>query len=392
MVIMAESEKDLQCLLDKLAEWCSKWRMRLNTEKSKILHFRGSRCKRSQFVFKYAGTDLETVEHYKYLGIFFDEFLKFEYGIEVLEKSAGRALGCIISKFKYLKNAGYKTFKKLYESQVVPISDYFSCLWSHKKLRTANKVHNKALRYFLGVSCKTPIYGMNGDIGWSTPVSRHYLNMLKYWNRLNTMDDSRIAKIVFNWDVLDPSIGWANTMAQLFEKLNIYDLFETRICCNLEYVTNQISILEQSNWLENLETKPKLRTYKTFKYIFETEWYVQSDLSRSRRSILAQIRFGVLALKIETGRYRNLAIHERTCDVCEGGYVEDEKHFICKCNFYDDIRGELYNRVTERQNQDFMNYSDDDKFSYLLSKSQRYLAEFLEKAWIRRRGKIYEQN
>ena len=66
--------------------------------------------------------------------------------------------------------------------------------------------------------------------------------------------------------------------------------------------------------------------------------------------------------------------------------------FACQCKFYDNLRGDLYDRVTKKQNHNFMDYSDDEKLCYLLSCSQRYFAEFLEKACFKRKGQIYRQN
>ena len=40
----------------------------------------------------------------------------------------GRALGAIISKFKYLKDVGFMSYSKMYESDVVPVVDYGSAI------------------------------------------------------------------------------------------------------------------------------------------------------------------------------------------------------------------------------------------------------------------------
>ena len=38
--LLTECEKDLQLLLDKLVQWCNKWKIKINESKSKIMHFR----------------------------------------------------------------------------------------------------------------------------------------------------------------------------------------------------------------------------------------------------------------------------------------------------------------------------------------------------------------
>ena len=54
--------------------------------------------------------------------------------------------------------------------------------------------------------------------------------------------------------------------------------------------------------------------FKTDLYI---ENYIKYNLSSSERSVMAQFRFGILPLNIETGRFRNQALEERLCTLCE---------------------------------------------------------------------------
>ena len=48
MVLIADNEDDLQILLDIMKEWCSKWRLKVNIEKSNIVHFRTTRKNRTE--------------------------------------------------------------------------------------------------------------------------------------------------------------------------------------------------------------------------------------------------------------------------------------------------------------------------------------------------------
>ena len=61
---------------------------------------------------------------YKYLGVFLHEFLSFDIHCEAIRNSAGRALGAVISKFSYFKKIGFKTFDKLFVSNVESVMSY----------------------------------------------------------------------------------------------------------------------------------------------------------------------------------------------------------------------------------------------------------------------------
>lgn len=83
-----------------------KWGMKVNVEKTKIVHFRAPRCTRTKFCFKYDNCIIEIVDSYKYLGVYLDEHLNFYKCTDILTESAGRALGGVIAKFKSLKDCG----------------------------------------------------------------------------------------------------------------------------------------------------------------------------------------------------------------------------------------------------------------------------------------------
>lgn len=64
-------------------------------------------------------------------------------------------------------------------------------------------------------------------------------------------------------------------------------------------------------WNRELDKQAQLWTYKMFKSEFKQEDYVHMDLTLSQRSILAQIRYGILPLRIETGRFEGKAEAKR---------------------------------------------------------------------------------
>ena len=68
LVLISESAEDLQILLDTLYDWCHKWRLHVNVDKTKIMHFRSKTKIRSNFVFNVQGNTLDYVTDYKYLG------------------------------------------------------------------------------------------------------------------------------------------------------------------------------------------------------------------------------------------------------------------------------------------------------------------------------------
>ena len=130
-----------------------------------------------------------------------------------------------------------------------------------------------------------------------------------------------------------------------------------------------------------------------------TENYVKVFMSRKQRTLLAQLRLGILPLEIETGRFRNvkdavtgnfrkLREDERICKICEMNQVENEFHFICVCPKYDVQRTEFYQKVGEKTPQ-FISMNSNEKIVYLLKIEPHLLARFIESIWNIRQNLLY---
>ena len=145
MVLIANSEADLQAMLNSMHNWCHKWRLNVNKDKSNIVHFLPKRKQKTTVKFMFGAHEISIVDKYKYLGVYFDENLTYDHCIKTLSESAGRALGGIIGKFKTFKDIGYNTFG------VIPILDYGVGIWGNHNNKCTNLVLNKAITYYLGV-------------------------------------------------------------------------------------------------------------------------------------------------------------------------------------------------------------------------------------------------
>ena len=84
------------------------------------------------------------------------------------------------------------------------------------------------------------------------------------------------------------------------------DLFYEQNYCDLEETETKLYELCELQWKESLTSFPKLRTYIKHKVEYKEESYFTCNLSKSRRSLIAQ-----LPLAIETGRYTGKSIELR---------------------------------------------------------------------------------
>ena len=166
IVFMSTNESAMRRMLHTLHSWCKRWQMLINTAKSKSVHFRPSRSPRSEQAFSVGINIIETVESYKYLGVIFKEKQDFSSTAKALASGAGRTLGSIIAKMQSMKDFGFKTYEKLYESCITPILDYAASVLGFKCQTDLESVLIKAIRYFMGVHRFAPHLALYGYIGW----------------------------------------------------------------------------------------------------------------------------------------------------------------------------------------------------------------------------------
>ena len=194
------------------------------------------------------------------------------------------------------------------------------------------------------------------------------------------------------WDYSNAAINkynnWSSELKVIFQNADVNN-FSPRSVCNLHTIKMKLCTTDAVKWQDDISQKPKLRTYIKFKSSLETEPYVKSYIPKSQRSTFAKIRCGILQLRIESGRYNNINVEDRICELCSLNEIEDEQHFVCSCTLYSVLREELYAKIVETDD-DFIQLPQDEKFVYLMKKKQKLLSKFVYEAFTIRCQKIYE--
>ena len=193
--------------------------------------------------------------------------------------------------------------------------------------------------------------------------------------------------------------NWCNEIEQIFDSVNCLVIFQERHTCDLLSFESKLKFNLQNEWHNEINKKPKLRTYVHFKNIFKTENYVSAYMLRSHRSLLAQLRSGILPLILETGRlqnirdentghFRKLKVEERVCTLCNLNCIEDEIHFVLVCPKYTQIRSPLLDLLLQKYDH-FVDLANLDKLSFLINYEFKLLARYLHDAWNIRKSNIY---
>ena len=124
-------------------------------------------------------------------------------------------------------------------------------------------------------------------------------------------------------------------------------------------------VLECQSWNESVQNTAKLRTYSLFKEQFKADDYVYLRC-RKFRSMMSQLRLGILPLEIETGRWKSIEVENRLCKLCSQNRVEDEYHFLFDCEVYSDDRVNFFIEISISYHE-FMALSVKDRWKYIMS-------------------------
>ena len=391
IVLLSNSENNLQKMLLYMNTWCEQWCLKINVTKSKVVHFRPKSIDQSSFIFMCGTQIINIVKNYKYLGIILDEHLDFDECITTLSSSASRALSAIINKYNVYKNFSFNIYLQLYNTNVLPVILYGAECWGSKKLKKYRDIQYRAMRFFLGVHNTTSLAAMRGDMGWVDVGIKKSICMIRFWNRLINMENSRLTKRIFLWDYNTGHNNWCIDLKNIFSVIDCMYVYDRKLPCDMKFAETKLIQNDIEVWHHEISVKPKLRTYTQFKTQYMTEPYISKPISRHRRSLLSQFRMGILPLEIETGRFypiydkvlkknRIRESHERICRICKSGDIENELHFLCICPLYQNVRNDLYAKMID-YNPEFINLSTVEKFVYMLTQHQLEVSSYIVMAW-----------
>ena len=204
LVLMSALKESLQKCPDDLNIYCKKWKLKVNTDKTKILIFNksGRLIKKHQFVFE--SEALETVQEFKYLWIIIKASGIFTKGISELSNRALKVLFMIRKKFH--SSFIFPTLQcRLFDACVKPILLYCSEIWSPYSLnfvKIASKVnnhnleesyedflperiHTKFCKFLIGINKYSSNLACKSEVGrYPLAISASLLS-LKYWLHIN---------------------------------------------------------------------------------------------------------------------------------------------------------------------------------------------------------------
>ena len=395
--LFGEDVKGLERSLMVLEEWCSRWGMKVNVEKSAIIHFRKKSCLQWDHEFSIGGEVIPMVTKYKYLGCVIDEFFDLNAMVDDRVEAGRRALGYLLRGTQSAVGVLFGcTFKKLYDSMVQSVLLYGAEAWGCLRcLEPLEQVQLRAFRTYFAVPRSHSRTSLLAEmevlsVGWEAKI-----RCIGFWHRILT--DQRyhqrlIQRLAYAALMTPRRSQWIGKLGICLEAFGWQDCS----CATLAGVSGrQLREMLRSiacrymekDWTEDLGSKPKLCVLNS---VFVSGlngrcWKVQE---KSHRRMLMMLRGGSAPLQIETGRWKGVPREERLCRECGMNEVEDCDHWLLRCSRWDIERQHLLANVQQRL-PNFASIIDDMQRSAVITDlacKDRRTAQLIYSMWTARFG------
>ena len=356
LVILSESRAGLQRCIDKAFNFAKAKHLTISVKKSKTMIFNLA-GKFIRDTFTLDDKVLEPVQSFCYLGVDIKCSGTMKHAMNVLNDKGCKALRPLLRAIARF-NIPVNTSIRLFHTFISPILLYNTENWSMLTDKELTKydnnfifvdtltskcdiTHRKLLKSILGVSRSCPnlaIYGETGEI----PISmKSYRLTLNFWHRVTNLPDTSLAKKALLENIALRT-NWIKTIEKLINTFNLADKIGSHE--KFKNATKHALGNGFQKWWKNALNNPdlsRLLFYKKMKSEFGMENYLKIPGFQQRRHI-SKLRCSDHALEIEKGRHKKgntrTLPHERICTLCKGGQVEDEEHFLIKCDIYNPIR------------------------------------------------------
>ena len=339
-VLFAESEEELQQLLFEFQSYCSRWKLNVTPDKSKIVIFGNRSARRA--VFTLNDQIVEVVDNFKYLGVQFSKSRSFSQTKKHVVSQARKALLGLYRKIRNL-DLPIDCQLKLFDNTIVPILTYGSEVWGFGDLSSIEKVHTDFMKYILKVKQSAPHIMLYGELGRLPLYLIIRKRTIKFWSNLMLGKVSklpyRLYSIIYK-DFIDNTYEypWISNIKSILDNLGMSYIWTSQNPQNSEWLANTVLQKSQDqyvqSWFASVNESSKCVNYRIYKTEHKFENYLIT-LPPKLRNIFVNYRLCNNKLPIETGRWLNIERNLRKCTLCNKNNVGDEFHYVFECSAFD---------------------------------------------------------
>ena len=341
-IIMAETAGELQLALNALQDYCDKWSLSVNTDKTKIVIF--SRGKVTKYPNFYLGkTTINVEKEYTYLGVIFNYNGLFNKAIDKQIAQAKKAMFALLEKAKALKLPVDITCE-LFDRTVTPVLLYGCEVWGPSDIRNVEIFHRSFLRILLKTYKFTPncmLYGETGVTDMSTTIKCRIIN---FWAKLKFGDHNKFSSIMYclldklhhnSPDVFN--FKWIEYVKNVLNNAGFSELWHAE-GINSEslkyYFKQRCNDIFKQNWYSEVQNNSQCSFYRKIKDTHQFESYL-NELEPVDRYAICKLRTRTHHLPVTKARFQRSNSDSNTfCTLCSLNETGDELHYMFKCPYF----------------------------------------------------------
>ena len=126
----------------------------------------------------------------------------------------------------------------------------------------------------------TPTPAVQIEMYWMCTQFQRWVEMVRFRNRIAGMDESRLPRIIYNWDKSLRQNAWASSVDMVVQYVNMLDESPELSHVDLDVRKSRLIKLNREKWWTAAADMTKLRT---FRVLFDKQDYkglVYANLSR----------------------------------------------------------------------------------------------------------------
>ena len=353
IVIFSSSSEALQDGLNQLEAYCKRWKLKVNTSKTKVMVFRNGGILPRNLNFTFDNTVLEIVSKFTYLGVVFTPGGSFAEAQNTLSGQARKAL-FLLEKYVYkFTTITVSHMIDLFDKLIFPILNYCSEVWGFIKANKVERVHLHFLKKLLGVKKNTQNDFVYGECNRKSLLVKRQYCIIKYWFKILQCNERKYVSHIYKMmladlEVYPNKVNWAYLVKDLLSRLGFYHVWLNQGVGNVNAFLNLFKQRLNDNFTQNWHERLSISSRAIF-YIniadFKPKSYLNSIKVLKFRNSLARLRVSSHRLEIEAGRWTRprTPVNERLCNTCN--CLEDEYHFVIECCLYNSLRRKYIDQI-----------------------------------------------
>ena len=345
-IVLAENAAQLQKALDGLNNYCNKWALKVNLDKTKVVIFSKGKIRKYKS-FTFGSHSVDVVDDYVYLGTTFNYNGNFNKAKAKQVLQAKKATFSILTKIRQ-SNLSADVFTELFERLCIPVLLYGSEIWGYENSNQLQVMCNNTLRKFLKLHKSTPMCMLNGELGIKEIAEYIENRMLNFWCNIATGEESKISTILYKWikALHDKNIFksvWLDKIKTILDKIGMSSSFNNITTVSKAWFKNTIkqklNDIYYQNWSVSVFSNSTCLNYRVMTVHKQLQNYLLKLPSQYRYAI-CKFKCANHKMPIVNGRYSNIAVDARKCTLCnlKPKEIGDEFHYLFKCPFFKDER------------------------------------------------------